>query len=102
MLQPGHEGEFFGWLKDLNLIKTTMNCPTDTCNGKNMTWVLSRNIDKYSWQCPECKKKQSVRDKSFFHSNKFDLKLWMQITVAWCQSIPCEAVISHFGKYNNI
>jgi hypothetical protein len=97
MLQPGHEGELCGWLRELSLIRSNMNCPTEGCNGKNLTWSPARSIDKYSWYCVECKKRQTLRDSSFFLQIKCDLKLCMQIIVAWCQSIPSEVVVSYLG-----
>lgn len=97
MLQQGHEGELCTWLRDMNLIRSSMNCPNETCKGKNLIWSPSRTIDRYCWLCMECKKRQNVRDSSFFVQIKCDLKFCMQIIVAWCQAIPVEAVATYLG-----
>lgn len=102
MLQTGHEGELCGWLRAAGLIKSSMNCPTETCHHRSLNWAPSRCVDKYCWSCTECKKRQSVRDGSFFSPIKCDLKLCMQIIVAWCQFTPCEVVVSYLGKYHNL
>ncbi|XP_003428052.1 uncharacterized protein LOC100680094 isoform X1 [Nasonia vitripennis] len=97
MIQQGHEGELCSWLKESNLIRSNMNCPTEGCNGKSLQWSPARSIDKYSWVCFDCKKRQNLRDSSFFLQIKCDLKICMQLIVAWCQSIPSDVVINHLN-----
>lgn len=97
MLQQGHEGELSSWLKEMNLIRSSMNCPNETCQGKSLSWSQSRTVDKYCWLCTECKKKQSIRDSSFFVQIKCDLKLCMQIILAWCRTMPAEAIANYLG-----
>lgn len=101
MIQQGHEGELCSWLKESNLIRSNMNCPNENCNGKNLSWTTARTVDKYSWVCFECKKRQTLRDGSFFLQIKCDLKLCMQLILAWCQSISSEVVITHLSKFMN-
>lgn len=98
MIQQGHEGELCSWLKESNLIRSNMNCPTEGCNGKSLQWSPARSIDKYCWYCADCKKRQNLREGSFFLQIKCDLKLCMQLIVAWCQSIPSEVVINHLSE----
>ncbi|XP_023247428.1 uncharacterized protein LOC106635802 isoform X2 [Copidosoma floridanum] len=97
MLNDGHEGELCLWLKEVSLIRSDMNCLTESCNGKSLTWQPSRVVDKYCWYCTNCKKKQFIRDSSFFLQIKCELKICMQIIVAWCQFTPSEVVVSYLG-----
>ena len=100
MLQPGHEGELCSWLKEMNLIRSSMNCPTETCGNKTLIWGSARSVDRYGWNCTECKKRQSLRDNSFFHQIKTDLKVCVQIIVAWCQGLPSEIVESYLSMFD--
>ncbi|XP_058791625.1 uncharacterized protein LOC131664495 [Phymastichus coffea] len=102
MFQAGHEGELCSWLREAGLMRSSMNCRTETCNNRSMTWAPARSVDKYCWNCTECKKRETVRDSSFFMQIKCDLKLCMQIIVAWCQSHPCDVVESYLGIKHHV
>lgn len=99
MLQQGHEGELCSWLKEMSLIRTVSSCPHLDCKGRSLAWNPARIVDKYSWSCPNCQRKQSIRDSSFFLGIKCDLKMCLQLILGWCQRIPCEIVASHLGIY---
>ncbi|XP_034941779.1 uncharacterized protein [Chelonus insularis] len=90
MFQHGHEGELCSWLKDTSLIRNVFSCPQPECEGKTLTWSGARIVDKYNWICPNCHKKQSIRDGSFFFGIKCDLKICLQLILAWCQNIPLD------------
>ncbi|KAJ8681214.1 hypothetical protein QAD02_017001 [Eretmocerus hayati] len=102
MLQPGHEGELCAWLKEFGLIRPRVICSNESCNNKSLNWSPARSIDKYGWTCSECKKKQSIRDNSFFWQIKCDLKLCMQIIAAWCQDIASEVVASYLDMKHHL
>ncbi|XP_015602233.1 uncharacterized protein LOC107271126 [Cephus cinctus] len=95
MLQQGHEGELCSWLKEMSLIRTVSHCPNTTCNGRNLAWNAARIIDKYNWACPECTRKQSIRESSFFLAIKCDLKMCLQVILAWCQVIPASVTANY-------
>ncbi|KAM0731755.1 hypothetical protein ACS0PU_001297 [Formica fusca] len=95
MLQKGHEGELCSWLKEMSLIRTVSNCPHLECNGRSLAWNPARIIDKYIWSCPDCLRKLSIREKSFFFGIKCDLKMCLQLILGWCQNIPCEITASY-------
>lgn len=97
MLQQGHEGELCGWLKEMSLIRTVSNCPHLDCKGRSLVWNPARIVDKYNWTCPDCTKKQSIREKSFFLGIKCDLKLCLQLILGWCQKISYEDAASYLG-----
>lgn len=97
MLQQGHEGELCGWLKEMSLIRTVSNCPHSDCKGRSLAWHPARIVDKYNWSCPDCMRKQSIRENSFFFGIKCDLKMCLQLILGWCQRIPCEVTASYLG-----
>ncbi|KAF7380095.1 hypothetical protein HZH66_014450 [Vespula vulgaris] len=81
MLQQGHEGEL--------------------C-GRSLVWNPARIVDKYNWTCPDCTKKQSIREKSFFLGIKCDLKLCLQLILGWCQKISYEDAASYLDIKTHI
>ncbi|XP_014231810.1 uncharacterized protein LOC106655769 [Trichogramma pretiosum] len=95
LLQPGNENDLCTWLKDMRLIRSSMNCPTEGCNEKPLLWRTVRQVDKYGWTCNDCKKRQALRDGSIFQQAKCDLKHCIQMIVAWCMDIPYETVASY-------
>ncbi|XP_046426025.1 uncharacterized protein LOC124182594 isoform X1 [Neodiprion fabricii] len=95
ILQQGHEGELCSWLKEMSLIRTVSNCPHSTCKRRTMIWNPARIIDKYNWGCPQCNKKLSIREGSFFLAIKCDLKLCLQTILGWCQVVP-ETVAANY------
>ncbi|KAG7203326.1 hypothetical protein KM043_010414 [Ampulex compressa] len=95
MLQQGHEGELCSWLKEMSLIRTVSNCPHVDCKGKSLVWNPARIVDKYSWSCPTCSRKQSIRENSFFFGVKCDLKMCLQLILGWCQMVPSDIVASY-------
>lgn len=97
MLQQGHEGELCGWLREMSLIRTIFNCPFEDCNGRSLTWTPARIVDKYNWTCPDCSRKQPIRESSFFVAIKCDLKMCLQLILGWCQRIPNDIIASHLG-----
>jgi len=100
MLQQGHEGELCGWLKEMSLIRTVSNCPHLDCKGRSLTWSPARIVDKYIWSCPDCMRKQSIREKSFFFGIKCDLKMCLQLILGWCQRVPSEIIASYLGCFS--
>lgn len=97
MLQQGHEGELCGWLKEMSLIRTVSTCPHPECKGRSLAWNQARIVDKYSWSCPNCARKQSIRENSFFFGIKCDLKMCLQLILGWCQMIPSELTANYLG-----
>ncbi|XP_020291091.1 uncharacterized protein LOC109858353 isoform X2 [Pseudomyrmex gracilis] len=95
MLQQGHEGELCSWLKEMSLIRTASNCPHVNCTGRSLIWSPARIVDKYIWSCPECARKQSIRENSIFFGIKCDLKMCLQLILGWCQKIPYEVAASY-------
>ncbi|KAK2583530.1 hypothetical protein KPH14_009486 [Odynerus spinipes] len=102
MLQQGHEGELCSWLKEMSLIRTVSNCPHSDCKGRSLVWNPARIVDKYNWTCPDCARKQSIREKSFFLGIKCDLKLCLQLILGWCQKIPYEDAASYLDIKTHI
>ncbi|XP_011142648.1 uncharacterized protein LOC105185102 isoform X1 [Harpegnathos saltator] len=102
MLQQGHEGELCSWLKEMSLIRTDSNCPHLDCKGRSLAWNPARIVDKYSWSCPNCQRKQSIRDNSFFLGIKCDLKMCLQLILGWCQRIPCEIIASYLDVKKHV
>lgn len=97
MLQQGHEGELCSWLKEMSLIRTASNCPHVNCTGRSLIWSPARIVDKYIWSCPDCARKQSIRENSIFFGIKCDLKMCLQLILGWCQKIPYEVAASYLG-----
>lgn len=95
MLQQGHEGELCGWLKEMSLIRTVSTCPYPECKGRSLAWNQARIVDKYSWSCPNCSRKQSIRENSFFIGVKCDLKTCLQLILGWCKMIPSELTANY-------
>lgn len=102
VLQQGHEGELCSWLKEMSLIRTVANCSQEDCKGRSLSWNAARIVDKYSWLCPDCMRKQSIREKSFFFGIKCDLKMCLQLILGWCQRIPNETIAAFLGSCLNI
>ncbi|OAD56951.1 hypothetical protein WN48_02476 [Eufriesea mexicana] len=99
MLQQGHEGELCGWLKEMSLIRTVSTCPYPECKGRSLAWNQARIVDKYSWSCPNCTRKQSIRENSFFFGVKCDLKMCLQLILGWCQMIPSELTANYLASH---
>lgn len=97
MFQQGHEGELCSWLKEFSLIRTTLGCQQPECQGKTLAWNTARVIDRYTWVCPTCSKKQSIREGSFFMGVKGDFRTCLQLILAWCQDIPSDIAANNFG-----
>ncbi|XP_011642183.1 uncharacterized protein LOC105430357 [Pogonomyrmex barbatus] len=102
MLQQGHEGELCSWLKEMSLIGTVCSCPHSDCNGRSLIWSPARIVDKYIWSCPDCTRRQSIREKSFFFGIKCDLKMCLQLILGWCQKIPCEVTASYLDVKKHV
>ncbi|KAL0104259.1 hypothetical protein PUN28_017171 [Cardiocondyla obscurior] len=102
MLQQGHEGELCSWLKEMSLICTVWNCPHLDCNGRSLVWSPARIVDKYIWSCPDCSRKQSIREKSFFFGIKCDLKMCLQLILGWCQKIPHDHTASYLDVKKHV
>ncbi|CAD6235091.1 GSCOCG00007801001-RA-CDS [Cotesia congregata] len=96
MFQQGHEGELCSWLKEFSLIRTTLGCQQPECQGKILAWNTARVIDRYTWVCPTCSKKQSIREGSFFMGVKGDFRTCLQLILAWCQDIPSDIAANNF------
>ncbi|KAH0561331.1 uncharacterized protein LOC123264905 [Cotesia glomerata] len=96
MFQQGHEGELCSWLKEFSLIRTTLGCQQPECQGKTLAWNTARVIDRYTWVCPTCSKKQSIREGSFFMGVKGDFRTCLQLILAWCQDIPTDIAANNF------
>ena len=99
MLQKGHEGELCCWLREMSLLRTFTSCPQENCKGRNLIWSPARIIDKYKWTCAGCTQVQSIRDNSFFITIKCDLKMCLQIILAWCQVIPTGITAADLGTH---
>lgn len=97
MLQQGHEGELCGWLREMSLLRTFVACPQEECSGRNLIWRPARVIDKYKWICADCKAVQSIRDNSFFITIKCELKICLQVILAWCQQELSEIAAANLG-----
>ena len=44
--------------------------------------------DKYSWWCPQCKGRKTIRTGSFFEKSKLPLKKWLLIIHFWSRQLP--------------
>ncbi|XP_063972769.1 uncharacterized protein LOC135160294 isoform X2 [Diachasmimorpha longicaudata] len=95
MFQQGHEGELLSWLKETSLIRSSFNCPQPECQARSMTWVGARLRDRYNWVCPNCSKKQTIREGCFFNGVKTDFKSALMLVLAWCQDVPYEIAAQH-------
>ena len=99
MLQNGHEKELCYWLIEMNLLQGQSNCPSEECKNTPLQWKPIRNRDKYTWECPTCNKKQSIRNNSHFLKVNCEIKRCMQIILAWCQSVPLELTTEILGNF---
>ena len=44
--------------------------------------------DQYSWWCPQCKTRKSIRDGSFFNKSRITLQQWMLLMYLWSREYP--------------
>ncbi len=44
--------------------------------------------DKYSWWCPTCKTRKSIRVGSFFSKSKITLWQWLLLVYLWARNYP--------------
>ena len=44
--------------------------------------------DQYSWWCPQCKGRKTIRTGSFFEKSKLSLKKWLLIIHFWSRQLP--------------
>ncbi|XP_026479990.1 uncharacterized protein LOC113386424 [Ctenocephalides felis] len=97
MLSKGHEGELCQYLKDIGVLKSSMKCATDSCEGTRMSWTSARVVDKYQWSCTKCKKRKSIREESFFKGMKFVLPIVLRAMQGWCGNYDPEELAQNMG-----
>ncbi|XP_049858035.1 uncharacterized protein LOC126345148 [Schistocerca gregaria] len=104
MLTPGHEGELCEWMKEMGLLRRTWRCTNEDCKGVNgyMTWNKARVVDKYNWACPNCSKKLSIREGSFFIHIKCELKQIFQAILCWCEQTPVAQASATLGIKDHV
>ena len=44
--------------------------------------------DKFSWWCPQCKTRKTIRDGSFFSKSRMSLQKWMILMHCWARNYP--------------
>ena len=44
--------------------------------------------DKFSWWCPRCKTRKTIRDGSFFHKSHISLQKWLLLIYLWARQYP--------------
>ena len=82
------------FLQENNLLLSSATC---VC-GKAMHWNKRTDLkDGYTWRCSAvgCRKKLSIRHKSFFSKTKLPLEETVQLLYCWAAEIPCRAVPEH-------
>ena len=74
------------FLKSKGLLRTQQDC--GVC-GVPMEWE-SRVIlsDKFTWRCPICQARKSIRTESFFSKSKLTLQTWLQLIHHWSMDMP--------------
>ncbi|KAJ8880986.1 hypothetical protein PR048_017459 [Dryococelus australis] len=99
MMSGGHEGELCEWLKQMGLLRRTAQCTNPDCKGRSpMSWRKARIVDKYNWACPDCTRKVSIRESSFFLSIKCELKAIIRCMLGWCERISIDVTSNQLGE----
>ena len=44
--------------------------------------------DKFSWWCPQCKTRKTIRESSFFHRSHMTLQQWLLLIYLWAREYP--------------
>ena len=58
--------------------------------------------DQYSWWCPQCKTRKSIRDGSFFHKSRITLQQWMLLIYLWSREYPVGDVAEEVDVSNRM
>ncbi|GLH03768.1 hypothetical protein R5R35_014145 [Gryllus longicercus] len=104
MLTPGHEGELCEWMKEMGLLRRGWRCTNEDCKGARsyMVWNKARVVDKYNWACPNCSRKISIREGSFFVHIKCELKHIFQVILGWCEKVSSEITAKNLELKNHV
>ena len=58
--------------------------------------------DQYSWWCPQCKTRTTIRDGSFFHRSRITLQQWMLLIYLWSREYPVGDVAEEVDVSNRM
>jgi transposase-like protein len=60
-----------------------------SCAGTILREVSRKDVtDQYSFYCPQCKSRKSIRDGSFFAKSKLTLQKWLLMIYLWAREYP--------------
>ena len=78
--------DVIGYLKPRGLLRTQQDCPT--C-GVSMEWKKRPTCgDRFTWRCPMCHCRKSIRNESYFSKSKLSLQTWLQLIHHWSIDMP--------------
>ena len=78
--------DIIDYLKPRGLLRTQQDCPT--C-GVFMEWKKRPTCgDKFTWRCPMCHCRKSIRNESYFSKSKLSLQTWLQLIHHWSMDMP--------------
>ena len=64
-------------------------CPCFSCIGLILREVVRKDVtDHYSFYCPQCKSRKSIREGSFFAKSRLTLQKWLLIIHLWAREYP--------------
>ncbi|XP_063220789.1 uncharacterized protein LOC134530114 [Bacillus rossius redtenbacheri] len=103
MMSGGHEGELCEWLKQMGLLRRSAQCSNPDCKGRSpMCWRKARIVDKYNWACPDCTRKVSIREGSFFLSIKCEMKAIIRCMLGWCERTSIDVTSSQLDLKQHV
>ena len=65
------------------------------CTATVLREIVRTDVtDKYSFYCPECKGRKSIRVGSFFSKSRLSLQKWLLVIYLWAREYPVTDVAS--------
>ena len=69
----------------------------DRCNIQMREQPRRDVSDKFSWWCPQCKTRKTIREGSFFHKSHTTLQQWLLLIYLWARQYPVSDVAEEAG-----
>ena len=73
------------FLQENKLLKESLEC--DKCNVEMIFRKRTTTSDGYTWACNKCKKTKTIRDGSFFHKCRLNMKEILVIMYVWAVGV---------------
>jgi len=74
------------FLKSNSLLWTQQDFPS---GGVFMEWKSQPTCNhKFTWRCPLCHLRKSIRNESYFSKSKLTLQIWLQLMHHWSMDMP--------------